>query len=67
MMEYMLLEPPTGGTWTGTNQFSIEAIAQAVQGRRDETLQVGATNVTEIPLPLTPGTSRVTLPDTVSV
>ena len=64
MMEYMLLEPPTGGTWTGTNQFSIEALAQAVQGRRDETLQVGATSVTEITLPLTPGTSRATLPDT---
>jgi hypothetical protein len=64
MMEYMLLEPPTGGTWTGTNQFSIEALAQAVQGRRDETLQVGATNVAEITLPLTPGTSRATLPDT---
>jgi hypothetical protein len=62
-MEYMLLEPPTGGTWTGTNQFSIAALAQAVQGRRDETLQIGASNVVEITLPITPGASRVTLPD----
>lgn len=65
MMEYFLLEPPSGGTWTGTNQFSIAALSQAVQGRRDESLQVGATNMVEIALNVTPGTSRVTLPDNV--
>jgi hypothetical protein len=65
LIEYMLLEPPSGGTWTGTNQFSIGALAQAVQGRRDESLQIGATNLAEISLSVTPGNSRVTLPDTV--
>lgn len=65
MMEYMLYEPATGGTWTGTNQFSIAALAQAVQGRRDESIQIGATNVAEISLPITPNTSRVVLPDNV--
>ena len=64
LMEYMLMEPATGGTWTGTNQFSIAALAQAVQGRRDESLQIGATNLTEITLPVTPGTNSVQLPDT---
>src|SRR5271167_2554317 len=63
MMEYMLMEPPSGGTWTGTNQFNIADLAQAVQGRRDESLQIGATNLTEITLPITPGTSTATLPD----
>src|SRR5271157_747407 len=28
-MEYMLLELPSGGTWTGTNQFSISVMSQA--------------------------------------
>jgi hypothetical protein len=65
LIEMMLLEPSTGGTWTGTNQFSMAALAQAVQGRRDEALQVGGTNVVEIALPIMPGTSRVSLPDTV--
>ena len=65
MIEYMLLEPPSGGTWTGTPQFSIAALSQAVQGRRDESLQVGATNLAEISLALPLGGSRVTLPDNV--
>lgn len=65
-MQYMLLEPPTGGTWTGTPMFNIPSFSQAVQGRRDECLQHGATNLVEIPsLALTPGTSRVFLPDNV--
>lgn len=64
-IEYMLLEPPTGGTWTGTTQFTIAGLAQAVRGRRDEAIQHGATNVAEISIAMTPNTSRVTLPDNV--
>jgi hypothetical protein len=38
-MEYMLLEPPSGGTWTGTSQFNITNLSNALQYRRDELLQ----------------------------
>jgi hypothetical protein len=63
LIEYMLLEPPSGGTWTGTPQFNIGMLAQAVQGRRDEALQAGASNMVEISLPIAASASRVTLPD----
>ena len=62
-LQYMLLEPATGGTWTGTNQFNMPQFAQALQGRRDEVCQIGATDMVEIALPITPGTNRVMLPD----
>lgn len=65
LIEYMLLEPPTGGTWTGTPQFNIQMLAQAVQGRRDEALQIGASNMVEISLPIAANASRVILPDNV--
>ena len=64
LIEMMLLEPPTGGTWTGTSQFSIQALAQALQGRRDESLQQSASSVAEITLTLEANTGTVTLPDT---
>lgn len=38
IMEYMLLEPPTGATWTGSLQFSVDDLLKAVQRRRDEIL-----------------------------
>ena len=63
LIEYMLLEPPTGGTWTGTPQFNMQMLAQAVQGRRDECLQIGASNMVEIDLPIAANANRVTLPD----
>lgn len=37
-MEYHLLEPPTGATWTGSNQFTINDLLGAVQRRRDQLL-----------------------------
>lgn len=43
-MEYMLLEPPTGQTWTGTAQFNIANLSQALQYRRDELLQLTGAN-----------------------
>lgn len=44
-IEYMLLEPPTGLSWTGTNQFNITNLEQALQFRRDELLQMTGANV----------------------
>jgi hypothetical protein len=66
MMEYMLLEPPTGGTWTGTSQFTISDFSQALQRRRDEMLQISNCNQLLLQnIALTPNTRRTTLPDTV--
>ena len=66
MMEYHLLEPPTGGSWTGTTQFSIDDFSQALQRRRDEMLQVSNCNqVLMTGIGLTPGTRLTTLTDSV--
>lgn len=45
LMEYHLLEPATGGTWTGSSQFSISDLSAALQRRRDELLQAAMCNV----------------------
>lgn len=66
IMQYMLLEPPTGGSWTGTSQFTISDLAQALQRRRDEILQVSNCNQSLMTgINFTPGTIRTNLPDTV--
>lgn len=63
-LEYMLLEPASGGTWTGTKQFNMAQIAQALQSRRDEMIQVSNCNLTLLPgVPLTPNTRRTFVPD----
>ena len=65
-MEYMLLEPPTGAIWTGTNQFQITDLSQALQRRRDEMIQIGNLNQVLLEdIPLTPNTIRTELPDSV--
>jgi len=65
-MEYMLLEPPTGGTWTGTNQFNISSFSNTLQKRRDEVIQASGCNWVQLePLPITPGGRRNLLPDTI--
>jgi hypothetical protein len=62
-MEAMLMEPMTGGAWTGTNQYNIDILSAALQYRRDELLlQSGANPVNlfqDSPLLST----RSTLPD----
>lgn len=63
LIEYHLLEPPTGGTWTGTNQFSITDLWQACSRRRNEILQAAACNMVEESLSLTPNTSTVQMND----
>ena len=65
-MQYHLLEPASGGTWTGTNQFNITNLSNALQFRRDELLQASGANpinITTINSP-TMGVTT-TLPDTV--
>ena len=66
-LEFMLLEPSnTTGTWTGTNQFSISDLSQALQRRRDEMLQVSNANQSLMTgIALTPNTIRTYLPDSV--
>lgn len=66
MIEYHLLEPPSGGIWTGTSQFTINDLSEALQHRRDEMLEVSNCNQSLLAnIPLTPNTRRTTLPDTV--
>lgn len=65
LIEYHLLEPPTGSTWTGTNQFNITDLAQAMSRRRNEILQVAACNMVESSLALTPGTPTAQVTDLV--
>ena len=65
-MQYMLLEPPTGQTWTGTSQFNISVFSQALQRRRDEMLQYGNMNQSLMTgIALTPNTIRTELPDSI--
>jgi len=63
-MEYMLLELPSGGTWTGTSQFNISVMSQALQRRRDEMIQLSNCNQSLLTgIPLVPNTIRTELDD----
>jgi hypothetical protein len=67
LMQYMLLEPPSGaGTWTGTSQFDLASFQFALQKRRDEMIQATCCNMVNLsPLATTPGTRRNQLADTI--
>jgi hypothetical protein len=65
LIEYHLIEPATGGTWTGTDQFSITDLSQACSRRRNEILQAAACNLAESSLSMTPNTNLVNLTDLV--
>ena len=65
VMEYQLLEPATGGTWTGTSQFTISDLSAALQRRRDEFIQYSSCNLVALAEPTTPNTRRIFLQDTV--
>ena len=67
MMQYMLLEPPTGaGAWTGTNQFTLADLQNALQRRTQEVIQAAGCNIAQLaPLNATPGTVTTLLGDTV--
>ena len=66
-MQYMLLEPPSGGgAWTGTTQFDLASLQFSLQKRRDELIQATNCNLVNLaPLATTPGTRRTQLPDTI--
>jgi hypothetical protein len=63
LIECHLLEPATGATWTGTNQFSISDLWQSCSRRRNEMLQLAACNMAELTLNCMPGTNTVPVPD----
>lgn len=63
-IEMMLLEPPTGGAWTGTTQFNIADISQALQTRRDEMIQVSNCGMALLAgIPAIPNVRRTYVPD----
>lgn len=62
-MEAMLLEPMSGGVWTGTNQYNIDMLSGALQYRRDELLLESAANVDNQFLPAPVNSMRTVLPD----
>ncbi len=65
-MEYMLMEPPSGGVWTGTKQFDIATLSDALQSARDAMIQVSNCNQALLTgIPLTPNTIKTELPDNV--
>lgn len=61
-MEYHLMEPPTGGVWTGSLQFNIYDLQNAVQRKRNEVISITGCVITRRGLAANPG--RITLPDT---
>lgn len=62
-MQYHLLEPATGATWTGSTQFVIDDLLKAVQRRRDEVLSNTACTITRQTTAAAAG--RTTLSDSV--
>lgn len=66
LMQYHLLEPPTGGAWTGTTQFTMAMLQGALQRRSDEIIQLSGSNLTQLePINLMPLVRTVPLDDTV--
>lgn len=65
LIQYHLLEPATGGTWTGTTQFAISDLSSALQARRDEILQLTGCNPSQLFLPTVPNTRRTVLADNI--
>jgi hypothetical protein len=65
LMEYHLLEPPTGGSWTGTTQFAIADLQNALQRCQNEAIQQANTNqANPSAIEAIPNATFITLPDT---
>ena len=62
-MEAMLMEPMSGGTWTGTSQFNIGLLSAALQYRRDELLLQSAANPINLLQNSPVLSTRTSLPD----
>ncbi|MGH7184494.1 MAG: hypothetical protein ACREJN_21320 [Nitrospiraceae bacterium] len=54
-MEYHLLEPPTGKTWTGSLQFNINDLLQAIARRRDEIVSLSGCTLKQSLVPANAG------------
>lgn len=65
-MQYHLLEPPSGGTWTGSPQFSLAGMQFALQKARDEVIQALNCNMGQLaPSNATPNVRRFAIADSV--
>lgn len=64
-IEFMLLEPATGATWTGTQQFTIDDLINAVQRTWNELLSVTGCTITQSIAPVVLNNNRTTLEDNV--
>lgn len=63
-MEYTLLEPPSGGTWTGTSQFALSDLQAALQKRTQEVIQASRCNIAQLaPINAVPLQRRYALAD----
>lgn len=66
IMQYHLLEPATGGgTWTGSSQFALTDLQQALSRRRDEIIQLAGTNLAQFNITAAVGQRRATFADNV--
>lgn len=64
-LQYALLEPPApGGTWTGTQQFTLEQLTRAIERRRDQFLRETGAVVTRTVtyFPAVPSSGWIPLP-----
>lgn len=64
IMEYHLMEPPTGLVWSGTAQFASSDLLAALQLRRDEIILATDCNEAFVQIEGTPNFIRLPFPDT---
>lgn len=68
LLEYLLLEPATFSSWTGTDMYSMSDITNAIRNARDNFLRETVTVLENLTIPVSsPYIGRVTLPDEVLV
>jgi len=61
LIQYHLLEPSTGNSWTGSEQFTLSDLTQALNKRRDQLQSDTGCVITRSLVPTTPGDSSVFL------
>ncbi len=67
-LQYTLLEPVApGGTWTGTDQFTLEQLSNAIQRRRDQFLRETGAVITQqtVAFPAPPASGRIALDESI--
>lgn len=64
VIEYHFMEPPTPSSWTGSEQFTLLDIQNALQGRLNEFLLEAGYGLSTYSVIVTSGTEFVSLPDT---